>query len=75
VSESSILSPQYAQHRALIALIVVIVIPVLCAGWLNGFRLFAFPFGTFLTALIVPLALVVVAFAVPRAAEEELEEL
>ena len=67
--------PQYERHRVLVVLIAVILIPVISAGWLSGFKLFAFPFGTFLVGLIVPLLLIVIAFVFPNSSEEEPEEI
>lgn len=71
MSERSFMAAEYAQHRAAIALILIIVVPMFCAGWLNGLRLYAFPLGTFLVALIIPVALIAVAFIAPRAVEDE----
>jgi len=73
MSERSFLAPEYAQHRAALALVLAIGIPMFCAGWLNDWRLFAFPMGTFVVALVVPVALIAVAFMIPRADEDETE--
>ena len=74
MAERSFLAPEFAQHRAVLGLIFAIAVPLFCAGWLNEWQLFAFPFGTFLIALAVPIALIAVAFVVPRSVDEDPEQ-
>lgn len=73
--ENSLLGPQFARYRALILLILAVSLPVIGAEWFIGFRLFAFPFSTFLIAIVVPVALVVIALMAPRSDNEEPEEI
>jgi len=75
MAERFYLAPEFARHRAVLGMILAIVVPIFFAGWLNGGRLFAFPLGTFIMALIAPIALIAVAFIVPdaRVVDEEPE--
>ncbi len=74
MAKHSFLAPEYAQHRAFLGLILVILVPLVCADWLNDWTLFVFPLGTFVLALLVPIALIAVAFTVPREADDEPEQ-
>lgn len=47
-----------ARWAALAALFILIALVPLFAGWMNGWTLFAFPFGTLVVSLIVPAAVV-----------------
>jgi len=71
MAEHSILGPRFVRRRAAFALIMVILLPCLCAAWLNGWQLFSFPLGTFLVWLGVPVGLIAVAMIVPRVEEDE----
>jgi small neutral amino acid transporter SnatA (MarC family) len=74
MADLSFLGPERAYLRAVIALILVVVVPVFCAGLLNEWRYFAFPLGTFVVALGIPLGLIAVAMIAPRIADEETPE-
>lgn len=72
--ERLILNRQYALHWALLSLVAVIFLSIVGAEWLSNFALFAFPFGTFVIGLIVPLAIVAIAVFTPHPSDEESED-
>lgn len=65
---------RYAVHWSLLGLIFLIVITVVCAGILSNFKLFAFPFGTFVIGLVVPVTFIAIAFCTPLSFDDELDE-
>jgi len=67
----TLLGPGFAHWRAMIGLIVVIIVPIACAGWLNAWQVFAFPLGTFLVAVFVPLGIIFAGMIAPRSIDEE----
>ena len=74
MAENSLLGPRYVHWRVVCALVAVILLPSVCAAWLNGWTFFSFPLGTFLVWIGVPLGLIAVAMMIPRIQEEEAEE-
>ena len=71
MAEHSIQRPRYAHRRTVVALIALIVLPSICAAWLNGWSFFSFPLGTFLIWLGVPFGLVAAVLMIPLAEDEE----
>lgn len=71
MADHSFLGPGRADWRAIVALILVIVVPVSCSGLLNEWRFFAFPLGTYLVALGIPVGLIAVAMIAPRSVDDE----
>lgn len=65
------LGPDFARLRAIIGLLIVIIVPIVCAEPLNAWSFFAFPLGSFCVAVLVPLGIILVAMAVPRSFDEE----